>query len=181
VELSKQKWVFTNTTLQKYNNTESRKFISVLRRLDLRPWQLKIVRTSNYVKEIGRSINLLAQKWYQTPRQLTNDSSGIYPAPQTKIGYLWRKNQAFDQLYQIRFQDPETKKICKIAGIPGWHIQCATIIGNLIKQKAFCKKNFSKVSLKLGIGPTKRSASTNSSLSFNLNIFKKNTISKYIK
>lgn len=116
--------------LESYVNTEVRKFIKLLSLLDLKPWSLKVVRTSSYIKQINSVINQLNEKWANSPKELIVDKTGVYPDPKSNIGYLWRSGSSFNKLYSIKSPLSGTK----ITGIPGWHIECATIISKHIKE-----------------------------------------------
>lgn len=128
--------------LQGYINTEVRKFIILLTNLGLKPWQIKIVRTSNYIKQIGRTINLLSGIWQATEKELIRDETGVYPDPKSTVGYLWRSGPAFNNMYFLNYfntnssallQNTKGPSLNRVPGIPGWHIECATIINEHVR------------------------------------------------
>lgn len=137
--------------LQCYINAEVRKFVRYLRLLGLKPWRLKLIRTSSSLKDISTLIKILARNWANTNKKLILDETGVYPNPESKVAYLWRNNDYVSKMYKLPLIDlvehvslkkedldelkPTRSRAFSLSGIPGWHCECAAIIANRINSQ----------------------------------------------
>ena len=105
--------------LYQYINKNVRLFVHLLKQLGLKPWTLDLRRTSAYVGAIKKVIKKLDLQWAASDRALLYDQTGIHPDKQSTLGYLWRSNDQYPVYNYGAIARP---------GIPGWHIECATLI-----------------------------------------------------
>ena len=113
-------------TLKKHNNLRIREYIDVLKRMEMKPWTLKIIRCTSKLKLMQRIIRKISEsKDNKTGELVYSVDSGIMFQP---IGR--KKSQQF-HLWRIGFHLENEY----IRGIPGWHNECAAIVQNFCNKK----------------------------------------------
>ena len=125
----------TEDNFLKFINQRVRTFIKHLKLLGLKPNLLAIKRVSFSIDNIKRNLRKLLKTG---DIKQTNEGYKLSDPKYDSLGYLWKYNRDYPYFKGLKKQDP--------LGIPGWHIECASLISDNITKNVL--QHYSGVDLK---------------------------------